>query len=123
MLAEEVFRMFSNGELKGQVAKRGTTGKTLDLRGSNFKPLRGIDLQTVAQLLTDMKNKKLSVKELIKECTRIKQLRVVQQAFMEETGAESWDDAKSRFPEFTTARAMDEFVTKTSKQALGASNR
>ena len=115
--------MFRNGKLKGQVAKRGTTGKTLDLKGSNLKPLRGIDLETVKQLLTDLKDKKLSVKELTKECTKIKQLRIVQQAFLEETGAETWEDAETRFPDFTTAKAMDEFATKTTKQSLGTSTR
>lgn len=109
-LLEKIFKMHSKGELKGQVAKRGTIGKNLDLKGSNFKPLRGLDLVNVRQLSQDLISRKLSLQELSKECSKIKQLHIIQRALVEQTGSESWDEAERRFPAFTSSKALDEFT-------------
>ena len=93
MLLEKVFIMYGNWELKGQVARRGSLEKTLDLKGSNFKPLRGIEFPIIKQLLEDIVSKKLSFQELARECARIKQLHIVQLALQQQMGSNSWSEA------------------------------
>ena len=106
---EKAFDMYSKGEVKGQVAKRGSLGKKLDLKGSNFK-LRGLDMEVVTELLTEVAKDKISITEMGAECLKIKRLRDIQRAFVKETGVKSWEEAESKFPEFTTAEAFDEFL-------------
>lgn len=54
-----VYSMFAEGELKGQrlpKSKKSTT--SLDLKGSKFKPLRGISEDIVSELLQHLYQKK-----------------------------------------------------------------
>ena len=102
--------MYSKGEVKGQVAKRGSLGKKLDLKGSNFKHMRGLDVEVVMELLTEVAEDEIGITEMGAECLKIKRLRDIQGAFVKETGVESWEEAQSKFPDFTTSEAFDEFL-------------
>ena len=53
-LLEKVFSMFAEGNIKGQNCPRGSVGKKLDLKGCNFKPMRGLDMSTIASLMERM---------------------------------------------------------------------
>ena len=53
-LLEKVFSMFAEGSIKGQNCPRGSMGKKLDLKGCNFKPMRGLDMSTIASLLEQL---------------------------------------------------------------------
>ena len=105
-----IFSAYSIGELKGQSAKRGSLGKKLDLKGSNFKSLRGLETAVIQHLLTRVKSKEISISEMMKEAKKIKELKEVQKSFMESTGVSTWQEAQELYPTFTTAGALDEFV-------------
>ena len=96
-MLEKVFDLYSKGEVKG-------------LKGSNFKHMRGLDVDLVTNLLTEVTEGKTSITEMGAECLKIKRLRDIQGAFIKETGVASWEEADSKFPEFTTAEAFDEFL-------------
>ena len=116
---EKVFDMYSRGKVKGLVAKLGSLGKMLDLKGSNFKHMRGLDAEMIAKLLQDVAERKTSVSEMAGECLNVKRLRDLQAAFIKETGMASWEDAKAKFPESTTPEAFDEFLLpRTSNKSL-----
>lgn len=56
-LLRDIFVKFVNAELKSQTvprSKKGTTAKQLDLKGSQFKCLRGVELSDVQRLLTEL---------------------------------------------------------------------
>lgn len=77
--------------------------------GSNFKPLRGLDVEVVHQLLKEVADKEMSMQEMMVECRDVKVMKEVQAAFMRETGISSWEEATENFPAFVTADALDEF--------------
>lgn len=98
------------GELKDQTAKRGSLGQKLDLKGNNFKPLRGLEIEVVNNLLSSVESKETSIGEMAKQAKKIKNLKEIQKKFMELTGVATWAEAEEKFPTFTTAEALDEFV-------------
>lgn len=94
--------------LKGNAkSKKSTT--SLDLKGSKFKPLRGISEDIVSELLQHLYQKKISIVEMAQECTSRKQLQKVQSAFVKGTNCSSWDEAVSRYPSFATAEQLEPF--------------
>ena len=96
--------------MKGQALRRGSIGQVADLKGSNFKPFRGLDAATVGELLSEVANSEKSLAEVGKESIKIKRLGEVQDSFVAETGVESWERAQERFPDFTTLEALDEYA-------------
>jgi len=111
-VAEKVFNLFSTGQLKGQSAKRGTLGRKLDLKGSNFKHVRGLDTPTIHQLLCEVVSEEKSIPEMTAECIKIKRMCDVQQSFILQTGSSSWEEATLKYPAHTTPdlEALDEFL-------------
>ena len=118
----KVFSMFAEGRIKGQNCPRGSVGKKLDLKGCNFKPLRSLDMSTIASLLKQLTEEDLSIQEMAKECKKMKTLRDLQKAFVEETGVKAWDEAEKKFPDFANAEALDQFIEGNSKKTI-SSNR
>ena len=101
------------GKLNGQSSARGSIGKKFDLKGNSFKPLRGLDLEMVQQLLEEVAGNKKSMPELAKDCIKIKKLREVQKTFLLETGLATWEEAVEKYPLFANAEALDEFASNT----------
>ena len=113
--------MFGEGSIKGQNCPRGSVGKILDLKGCNFKPLGGLDMPTIASLLKKLIEEEISIAEMAKECKKMKTLRDLQKAFVEETGVKTWDEAEERFPSFANAEALDQFIERNSKKTVSGS--
>ena len=107
-----IFDKFSKGTLKGQKvprAKKGVTSKPLDLKGSNFRCLRGIPESSVEQFLLEVSNCSISLQELAIQCADVKILCKIQQGFMKVTNCATWEDATQKFPDFTTAEKLEPF--------------
>ena len=108
---KNIYKAHSKGRLKGQVISRSDKGidSILDLKGSSFKSFRGLDSDTIYQLLTDIDNKKCSIKEAIGKCAEIKVLQKIQAAFIKFTNCEDWDEAVTKYPDFATAEKLEPF--------------
>ena len=106
----QIFEEYSLGELKDQHIKKGSLGSKIDLKGNNFKPMRGLEVDVLKDMLLRVQNKEISIGEMSKEAKMIKQLKEVQKSFVQKTGALTWEQAQADYPEFTTAEALDEFV-------------
>ena len=107
-----VYQMFANGTLKSQHvprSKKGTLAKPPDLKGSKFKCLRGISDENVCRLLQEISERKISLIEMISECSSLKQLQKVQLAFLKGTNCNSWEEAVIKYPTFTTAEQLEPF--------------
>lgn len=83
----------------------------LTIIGSNFKNLRGLDINIVNELLTDVASKKLNLQQMNAESAKTKKLQDIQAAFVKETRVSSWSEATDMFPMHTTSEALDEFTT------------
>jgi hypothetical protein len=93
-------RQYEREELFKRVSR-----KKLDLKGCNFKPMRGIETSTI-MLMTE----ELRIAEMTTECRKVKALKELQKAFVEETGVKSWEEAEEKLPEFANAEALDQFI-------------
>lgn len=114
--------MFAEGNIKGQNCPRGSLGKKLDLKGCNFKPIRGLDASTIKSLLERLTKQELSIPEMTKEFRKMKTLRDLQKAFVVGTGVKTWEEAEMKFPDYTNAEALDQFIEENPKKAI-TSNR
>ena len=111
-VAAIIFQLYSKGKLKGQKvprSKKNVQSSPLDLKGSNFRCLRGVPENSVHELLTEVKEGKLTLQELSSECHSIKQLAKIQVGFMKATNSNSWEEAQEQFPEFTTSEKLEPF--------------
>ena len=109
---KDIFSLFSKGKLKDQSishSKKGTASKPPDLKASNFKCFRGIELSVVNRLLMELKDKQISLREMSSECSSIKQLHKVQKAFVKGTNSSSWEDARQKWPSYCTASQLEPF--------------
>ena len=107
-----VHKKYREGKLKGQHiprSKKGTVAKPPDIKGSKFKCLRGVTEDVVCRLLQELSEGKLTLLEMSSECSSVKQLQKVQSAFIKGTNCTSWDDAKEKYPMFTTAEQLEPF--------------
>ena len=80
-----------------------------DLKASTFKVFRGLDLETIHQLLTDVDNSAISIKEATTQYADIKALQKIQQGFMRVMNVSSWDEAKEMYPQHTTSEKLEPF--------------
>ena len=105
--------MYAEGKLKGQNVSRSNKGINSfpDLKGSTFKPFRGLDSATIHDLLHRIFNKECSLKEAVSMCNDIKALQRIQSAFIKLTNSESWEHAVERYPTFTSAQKLEPFKT------------
>ena len=107
-----VFRQFRNGSLKGQKVPRSKTGigrSSLELKGTNFKCLRGLSIETIADLLFELVEGKTSLKEMALDCQSYKGIQKVQAAFLKCTDVSSWEEAKIKFPKYACSEMLEPF--------------
>ena len=111
VLLENVFMMYSQGQLKDQVVAKSKKGICTfpELKGSAFKPFRGLEASVVHDLLEEVSCKGCSFKEAITKCNDIKSLQKVQTAFIKATNCDNWDEACEKYPAFTTAQKLEPF--------------
>lgn len=108
----EVIRKIFNNE--GESEKKGKNKRKSSSKmilGSTFKPFRGLNMDTVHDLLHDVSEGTTSLKEAIKKCQDIKTLQKVQSAFVKATSCGNWDSAVEKYPNFTTADMLEPFKT------------
>ena len=91
-----IYKDYSRAKLKDQVVSRANKGidSVLDLKGSTFKPFRGLDFDVIHNLLVEIDEKKSSIKEAIDKCCDIKALQKVQAAFVKFTNCEDFAEAE-----------------------------
>ena len=108
---QSIYKEYTKGKLKGQAVSRSNKGidSVLDLKGSTFKPFRNLDFDVIHQLLTEVNEKKASIKEAVVKCQDIKALQKIQAAFVKFMNCEDWDEATERFPDFATAEKLEPF--------------
>ena len=106
-----IFDKYSKGLLKGQKLPwlKKATPKALELKGSNFKCLRGIKTSNAHSLLKEVSDGSMSFSEFQGQCQTVKQLCKIQTAFAKATHCESWDEACEKFPSFTTSDKLEPF--------------
>ena len=111
ILLENIFKMYSQGKLKDQVVTKSKKGicSFPEMKGSAFKPFRGLELDTIHDILEEIDNKKCSFKEATTKCSDIKALQKVQSAFIRATNCENWEQAVQHYPLFTTVEKLEPF--------------
>ena len=93
-------------------------GKKLDLKGSNFKLMRGLDISTVTSLLKQLTKEELSIPEMAKECKKVKSLRDLQKAFIDEPGVKTWKKAEEKFPHLLVLKSLISSSRETLRKSL-----
>ena len=111
-ILKDIYILYSKGKFKDQSishSKKGTASKPPDLKASNFKCLRGIEPSVVNRLLTELKEKQISLREMSSECGSIKQLHKVQKAFVKGTNSSSWEDTRQKWSNYCTASQLEPY--------------
>jgi len=79
------------------------------LPGSSFKPFRGLDQETLCQLMAGISSKALTFREAVSKCSDIKAIQKVRSCFMKVTGCKTWEQAEDKYPYYTTAEKLEPF--------------
>lgn len=75
--------------------------------------LRGLDEESVHDLLQNVKDKKLSLMKLNETCRELKKLQTLRKLFVKEVGSISWEEAVAKFPHYTTDDQLKQFLNIT----------
>ncbi|XP_065913661.1 uncharacterized protein [Dysidea avara] len=106
----KIFDLHAQGELKTIArSKKGAKGQVPDLPGSSFKPFRGLDQDTLCQLMADISSKKLTFREAVSKCSDIKAIQKVRNCFMKVTGCKTWEQAEEKYPCYTSSEKLEPF--------------
>lgn len=88
-------------------------------KANSFSPLstglRGLDEESVHDLLQNVKDKKLSLMKLNETCWELKKLQALRKLFVKEISSTSWEEAVAKFPHFTTDDQLKQFLNITIK--------
>lgn len=87
-----VMRMFEKGELKHQTIPKGVGN--LVCKASMFRHIRNLPIIDQKDLLKQVIEKKLSLKEFSAEASNVKKIRIVQKCMIECLGESSWEDVE-----------------------------
>ena len=77
-------------------------------------------MSTITSLLKLVTDEELSIPEMAKECRKVKTLRDLQRAFVEETGVQTWEEAEDKFPAFANVEALDQFIEGNPKKMINS---
>lgn len=109
-----IFEKYENCDMKDQKLSRASRKNIsfckLDLKGVNFKPLRGLELEERKALLMQLESKEISFVELATICRNKKRLKEVQQQFMMYLNLKSWQEAKIEYPEHSKDELLKPFM-------------
>ena len=110
-IVSKIFESYSEGKLKDQNIPRSKKGiKSIpDLKGSTFKPFRGLDSETFISIMTDIKDLNSSIKEATVRCNDVKKLQKIQQSFMRVVNVASWNEATELYPRHCTPEKLEPF--------------
>ena len=113
---------FEKVKLKDQKMKMSSTVAKPEFKQHFLAPIRCLEPSEQVFLLTRCKNKEISLTELKKEATALKQLATLKKNFVKLTNVPEWKDAVSQFPLFACEVELKKFValdfTKGTPQAF-----
>ena len=95
-----VFQKFERIELKDQKAKvkeLKEISKKNDCKASPFRFLRSLEPDDMYDLLNQVWERKISVKDIQKEASSMKDMKQVQEALIDTLKEEGWDDVIDRY--------------------------
>ena len=78
----------------------------LDCKGFKFKGLRGLDQNSVLNVLNKVKDGSLKLNNINNHCYQLKVLEKVKTSFIKLVGAENWEDARKIHPEYASEHKL-----------------
>ena len=108
-LAVEVMNEFEKIKLKDQKQRTTSIAKP-EFKQHFLAPIRSLDATDQIFLLTRCKNKEISLGELKKEATAMKQLALLKKTFTKLTNVPDWTNAVTQFPLFADEVELKKFI-------------
>lgn len=94
----EIFHLYEAGKLtKLPKSKQGLMSGRAECATCNFKGLRGLPDETITELLGQIGDKKLELKQLNYRCKLIKELKKMKVEFVQRTSVKNWQQAQEEF--------------------------
>ena len=90
--------------LRGQKLNLATLISKPEFKQQYFAPIRSLDADDQADLLSKVVGGELSLGELKTEAQERKQMKLLRTTFTKLTNCESWLDAQDRFPQYAKLR-------------------
>ena len=105
-LLQKVYRKYEEAK------KTSTRHAKPECRGSNFRELRNLEESTVFSMLQRVANDDMMLNELNHECKRVKSMLKLKEAFKNEVGEHTWEEAAQKYPDFATESRLVRFSGK-----------
>lgn len=109
----KIFTLFEAGKLcKLPKCKQGLLSASVECAPSNFKGLRGLSEEVVSDILDEVINKKVDLKQINNKCKEIKDIKKMKIEFSKQTGVKNWSEAQQAFPYYATDDKLQQFAGK-----------
>lgn len=117
-LALQVMNRFEMGQLKSQKLNRKHLVSTPEFKQHLLQPLHHLDPQFQQSILQKIVDQGVSLSEMKKEASEFRSMCVIKSTFMRLTSCHSWDEAKEKFPAFTSAERLSQYTSLDYKHAV-----
>ncbi len=114
----KVIDLYEQAKLKGQKLNLSSLLTKPEFKQQYLAPIRALEENDQCLLLNKVIDKTISLAELKTESSNIKQLHSLRVAFIRLTNADSWEDAKVKFPDFATDEQLLKFIHLDLKKAI-----
>ena len=108
-LAVDIMNIFERGKLKDQRKLSSAVAKP-EFKQYYLAPIRSLEPQEQSFLLLKCKNGEISLSELKKEASVLKQLIALRKNFVKPTNSTNWEDCVAQFPLFACESELKKFI-------------
>ena len=110
--------LFEKAQLKGQKLNLATLTSKPESKQQYLAPIRSLDADDQADLLSKVIGGELSLGELKTQAQERKQIKLLRTAFVKLTNCESWVEAQDRFPQYASSAKLRQYLHIDLKKAL-----
>ena len=96
---------------KEKKPKKGSLGLSInktDCKGSNFCGLRGLSDDEMTQMLQKCANGEIALQKLNSECSILKKMKTIKEAFMSRVGCENWLQTVEQYGHFADEKVLSD---------------
>lgn len=105
-------------QLKSQKLNRKHLISTPEFKQHLLQPLHHLDPQFQQSVLQKIVDEEVSLSEMKKEASEFRSMCTIKSTFMRLTNCHSWDEAKEKFPAFTSTKRLSQYTSLDYKHAV-----
>ena len=91
---------------KTKKSSLGLSCNKTDCKGSNFRGLRGLSEDEMTEMLQKCANGEIALQKMNTECSTLKKMKRIKEAFMSRVGCENWLETVQQYEHFADEKVL-----------------